>query len=244
MNIQKLISQVRAAKKRRLINNFHCSPKGGVDVSDEDFQSLLLLLKDMFKSFKAHKCSIKVSFYGEIYITLIELGHSFELSIANRPLCADIKYADTHLEGNQFLKLNSSNFDNSLTVSFKTLRKTSEWKHYNLSDVELHGRELAELITKEMHQRAKYYSSNDEVLILDQTTKEDMFAAIHLGGAILGKSSMLYHLSKYIRSKIYISKISISENDIIMSDTFDRECNTHFFGDREAKFFSQYLINY
>lgn len=244
MNIQKLISQVRAAKKRRLINNFHFAPKGGVDVSDEEFQSILLLLKDMFKCFKANKCSIEVSFYGEIYITLIELGHSFEISISNRPHCADIKYADIHAKDNLFIKLNTSSFNNPLTVSVKTLRKRSEWKHFNLSEVKLDGKGLAELINNEIHRKTKYYSSNDEVLMLNLMTKEDILAAIHLGGAILGESSMLFHLSISLRNKTYISKISILENKILMSDIFERECNTHFFGDKENTFFQKYLVGY
>ncbi len=244
MNIQKLISQVRAAKKRRLINNFHFAPKGGVDVSDEEFQSVFLLLKDMFKCFKANKCSIEVSFYGEIYITLIELGHSFELSISNRSHCADIKYAETHLEDNLFTKINSPNFKNPLTVSVKTMRRKSEWKHYLVSEHDNDGLVLAELVIKDMTQRVKYYSTNDDFFTLNQQTKEDILAAIHLGGATLGESSMLFHLSISLRNKTYISKISIIENKILMSDIFERECNTHFFGGKENTFFQKYLVGY
>jgi hypothetical protein len=243
MNIQKLISQVRAAKKRRLINNFHFAPKGGVDVSDEEFQSVLLLLKDMLKCFKNNKCSIEVSFYGEIYITVIELGHSFELSISNRPHCADIKYADIHAKDNLFIKLNSSSFSNPLTVSVKTLRKRSEWKHYCASEFGTDGLVLAEVVLKDMGQRVKYYSTGDDILIQEKPTKADILAAIHLGGATLGKPSMLHHLSNSLRDVIYVSRITISVNSIIISDSLGTE-SSYYFGDREAKFFSHYLINY
>tara|TARA_R110002167_G_C12705114_1_gene654275 strand:- start:11479 stop:12213 length:735 start_codon:yes stop_codon:yes gene_type:complete len=244
MNIQKLISKIKIARKRRLINSFHLSPKSGIDVGNEEYQSILQLLKDMFKCFKANKCSIDVSFYGEIFITLAECDHSFELSITNRPRCIDIKSADTHLGDNHFIKMNSSSFNNSLTVSVKTMRKKSEWKHYSISEFDIDGLILAELIIKNMHQRVMYYSNSDEALSLDQQTKLDRLAAIHLGGAILGKSSMLHHLSSSLRKIIYISKITISAKSIIIGDSLDRESIYHYFGDREANFFSQYLINY
>jgi hypothetical protein len=244
MNIQTLISQVRAARKRRIINNFHLSPKSGVDVASDEFQSTMDLLKSMLKCFKANKCNIRVSFYGEIYITLIELGHSFELSVANRPRCLDLKNADTHLKDNPFIKLNSSNFENQLTVSAKTIRKKSEWKHYRCSEFTIDGLVLAELIIKEMNQRVKYYSTDDDLFILEQQTRQDILAVIHLGGATLGNSSMLYYLSKSLRQEIYVSKITISANSIIISDSLGRESTQYFFGDREAKFFSQYLLNY
>jgi hypothetical protein len=244
MNIQKLISKVRVAKKRRLINNFHLSPKSGVDVENEEFQSVLLLLKDMFKWFKANNCNIQVSSYGEIYITLIELGHSFELSIANRPCCIDIKNADTHLIYNPFIKFIGSTFENQLTVSVKTTRKKSEWKHYRASEFGIDGILFAELVIKDMNQRVKHYSTDDDLFILEQPTRQDILAVIHLGGATLVNSSMLYHLSKSIRQEIYVSKIMISANSVIISDSLGIEITQHFFGDREAKFFSQYLLNY
>jgi hypothetical protein len=243
MNIQKLISKVKIARKRRLINRFHLSPKSGIDVGDEEYQSVLPLLKDMLKCFKANKCSIDISFYGEIFITLAECDHSFELSIANRPRCIDIKSAETHLGDNHFIKMNSSSFESTLTVSVKTMRRKSEWKHYLVSEFGTDGLVLAELIIKNMHQRVRYYSTSDEALSLDQQTKLDRLAAIHLGGAILGESSMLYHLSNSLRKIIYISKITISAKSITIGNSLGRESSYHYFGDREAHFFSQYLIN-
>jgi hypothetical protein len=133
----------------------------------------------MFKWFKVNNCNIQVSFYGEIYTTLIELGHSFELSIANRPSCIDIKNADTQLKDNPFIKLNSSNSENQLTISVKTIRKNSEWKHYRASEFGIDGLVLAELVIKDMNHRVKYYSSDDDIFILDKPRREDIIAAIH-----------------------------------------------------------------
>jgi hypothetical protein len=241
MNIQKLISKIKIARKRRLINSFHLSPKSGIDVGDEEYQSVLQLLKDMFKCFKANKFSIDVSFYGEIFITLSECDHSFELSIANRPRNIDIKNAETHLKDNPFIKLNSSNFENQLTVSVKTIRKKSEWKHYRASEFGIDGLLLAELIIKDMNQRVKYYSTDDDIFILDQPTRQDILAVIHLGGAKLGESSMLFHLSKSLMQIIYVSSMSISANNIIVGCMFGRDSTTHFFGSKESDFFRLYL---
>ena len=244
MNIQKLISKVKIARKPRLINSFHLSPKSGVDVGDEEYQSVLQLLKEMLKCFKANKCGIAVSFYGEIFITLAECDHSFEISIANRPHCIDIKNAEPHLGGNHFIKMNSSSFESTLTVSVKTMRIKSEWKHYLVSEFGNNGLVLAELVIKNMTQRVKYYSTKDDFLTLNQQTKADILAAIHLGGPTLGESSMLFHLSNSLRKIIYISKITISANSIIISDSLGRESAQHFFGDREANYFTKYLIGY
>jgi len=243
MNIQKLISQIKQAKKRRILNCFHQSPRSGVDVGNDEFQPALLILKNMFKYFKANKCGIHISFYGEMFITLIELGHSFEVSITNRPHCIDIKNAEDHLMDNPFIKLNSSNFENSLTISVITMRRKSEWKHYHASEFGIDGLVLAELVIKDMNQRVKYYSTDDDLFIVEQPTSQDILAVIHLGGATLGHSSMLYHLSKSLRQVIYVNKITITVNSIVFCDSLGRESSHHYFGKREANFFSQYLLN-
>ena len=67
MNIQKLIS-VKAARKLRILIDFHRVPRGGIDVSTEEFNDVLIILKDLFKLFKIQKCNIEISFYGEIFI--------------------------------------------------------------------------------------------------------------------------------------------------------------------------------
>lgn len=62
MNIQKLISSVRQAKKRRSINDFHRRPRSGVDVIDKEFNDALSLLKELFKQLKYRYINSQNSF--------------------------------------------------------------------------------------------------------------------------------------------------------------------------------------
>jgi hypothetical protein len=244
MNIQKLISQVKQAKKRRILNEFHQSPRSGVDVSDEKFQSALLLLQNMFKYFKANKCGIHISFYGEIFITLMELGHSFEISISKRPKSVVLQDLEEQLLTNTFIKLSHNNAKATLTLSVKTLRKRAEWKYYDIKEFNDDGQLLAETISKDIIQRVRYYSSNDEVFSTNHGTTKDKLAAIHLGGALLGKQSILFYLSASLADKNFIQSISITPYQIITSHPFYERETTHHFKEKEHEFFIKYLYGY
>ena len=245
MNIQKLISQVRQARKRRVLNSFHQVPRSGVDVKKEEFNDTISLLKSMLKYFKSKQCNIHVSFYGEIFITLVELGYSFEISISNRPQNLNLNNIEAQLSNSSFITVSNNNTVSSLTVSVKTMRKKSQWKYYQAEAFSMDGSALAKNIHKDMTQRVRYYSHIDDVeLFLKHATKEDKLAVIHLGGALLGESSMLFHLSKSLKNKIYVRDISISTNKIIINGTFTRDTTTHFYGHKEETFFCTYLYAY
>ena len=244
MNIQKLISSIRQAKKRRILNDFHREPRSGVDVHPDNFNDTLLLLKGMFKQFKARKCLIEVSFYGEILITLNEDGHRFELSISNRPNIKNTEILLKKLEIVKFLKLSNIDLNDSLTVSIKTMRRRSQWKHYLVAEYKSDMPLLVDIMIKELHQRVRYYNSTPSDSIVNPTTPEDKLAAIHLGGAMLGVSSMLFYLSKSLRKVIYIKDLSISKNHITVNKSYFNEETNHFFGNKEHAFFQKYLLGY
>jgi len=245
MNIQKLISQVKQAKKRSILNEFHQSPRSGVDVSDEKFQPTLLLLQNMFKYFKANKCDIHISFYGEIFITLIELGHSFEISITSHPRCVDFKILEEQLLTNTYIKLSNYDAKSILTVSVKTLRQRAKWKYYDIKKFNDDGQLLVGTISKDMIQRVRYYSSNDdEIFSINHRTTKDKLAAIHFGGALLGKQSILFYLSASLADKIFIQSISIAPYQIIISYSFYKSETTHHFKEKEHEFFIRYLFGY
>lgn len=245
MNITKIISAVRKARKVRDLNNFHRIPRSGIDVKNEEFNGVLLLLKSMFKQFKTEKCHIEISFYGEIFITLNESGHRFELSIANRPNIKNSKELLKKLERNKFIKLDIDYSKNSLTISIRTIRKRSEWKHFQAPENNNDWSILAETILKEVKTRVRYYNNDDySHFSINHSNKEDKIAAIHLGSALLGQSSMLYHVSKSLRKMVYIESLSITKNCIAIkkSDTW-KESN-HCFGKKEDAFFDKYLSEY
>jgi hypothetical protein len=245
MNIQKLISSIRQAKKRRPLNDFHRVPRGGVDVHPDNFNDTLLLLKGMFKQFKAINCFIEISFYGEILITINENGHRFELSITNRQ---NIKNPDKllkELEKVSFLKLGSIDINDSLTVSIKTMRRRSEWKHLLVSEYNNDETLLTEVIIKEIKQRVRYYSNLDlGDSTLNDVSTEDKLALIHFGGALYGPSSMLFYLSKYLRKVIYVKDLSITRNQITVNKSYFTEETNHYFGKKEEAFFDKFLFNF
>lgn len=245
MNIQKLISSVRQAKKRRAINNFHRAPRRGIDVIDEEFNDALSLLKALFKQFKASGCKIDISFYGEIFVSLPDSAHRFELAISNRP---NIKNADDllkKLEGVQFVKLENVDLCNTLVLSIKTIRPRAQWKHYSVSEFENDSGLFADTILKELRQRVRYYNNQDTIeWSVNHSSTEDKLAAIHYGGALLGPASMLFYLSKHLRKVIYMREISISDNQITVNKSYFNEESNHYFGKKEDAFFKKHLFEY
>jgi len=245
MNIQKLISSIRAARKLRILNNFHRAPRGGIDVSTEEFNDVLGLLTSLFKLFKTHKCHIEISFYGEVFITLNESKHRFELSITNRPNINKPEELLEKLENTELLKLNNIDLNDTLTVSIKTMRERSLWKHYLISDYNNNMSLLAESILKETYQRVRYYNnSTQRTAATISSSTEDKLAVIHFGGALLGSSSMLFHLSKTLHKIIFVKDLSISKNKININKSYLGEETTHYFGKKESAFFDKYLYEY
>ena len=81
MNIQTLLSEIKQAKKRRVILDYHPSPVSGVDVMAKDWKPSLVLLHGLFKLFKANNCSITITWWGQIFITPENSNTAFELAL-------------------------------------------------------------------------------------------------------------------------------------------------------------------
>lgn len=245
MNIQKLISSVRQAKKRRVINDFHRAPRSGIDVIDEEFNDALSLLKELFKQFKASSCKIDISFYGEVLFSLPASVHRFELAISNRPSIKDAKNLLKKLEGAQFVKLDNWDVGNTLVVSIKTLRQRAEWKHYSVSEFTVDYGLFVETILKDLRQRVRYYNAPEpNEWIVNYSSTEDKLATIHFGGALLGPSSMLFYLSKHLRKVIYVKDLSITGKKITVNESYFNEETNHYFGKKEEAFFAKYLLGF
>jgi len=245
VNIQKLISSVRQAKKLRPLNDFHRIPRSGIDIIDIEFNNALLLLKELFKQFKASGCKIDISFYGEVFVSPPESVHRFELAISNRPNINNAEYLLKKLESVHFVKLDNIDADNTLVISIKTIRPRAQWKHYLVSEFKNDYDLFAETILKELNQRVRYYNNQDtNEWTVNYSTTEDKIAAIHFGGALLGPVSMLFYLSKYLRKVIYVNDISITEMQITVNKSYFNEESNHYFGKKEDTFFKKYLLGY
>jgi hypothetical protein len=244
VNIQKLISSVRQAKKLRQLNDFHRAPRGGIDVMDKELNDALSLLKELFKQFKANDCKISISFYGEVFVSLPQSEHRFELAISNRPDIKNTKALLKRLESTQFVKSDSFNVSNTLVVSIKTIRPRAMWKHYLVSEFKNDYGLFADTILKELRQRVRYYNQDTSEWEVNHLSTEDKLAAIHLGGALFGPTSMLFHLSKYLRKVIYVKDLSITGNQITVNKSYFNEESNHYFGKKEDAFFKKYLFEY
>ena len=244
MNIQRLISSVRQAKKRRAINDFHRTPRSGVDVIDEEFNDALSLLKGLFKQFKANGCKIDISFYGEVFILLPEGVHRFELSISNRPTIKNAEDLLKTLKSVQFVKLDNMDVGNTLVVSIKILRQRAEWKHYLVSEFKSDYCLFADSMLKELRQRVRYYISPPNEWTVNHSSTEDKLAAIHFGGALFGSTSMIFYLSRHLRKVIYVKELSITDNQITVNQSYLYDETNHYFGKREDAFFDKYLFSY
>jgi len=245
VNIQKLISSVRQSKKLRPLNDFHRSPRSGIDVIDKEFNEALSLLKELFKQFKANGCKIDISFYGEVFVSLPASLHRFELAISNRPSIKNAENLLKNLESVQFIKLDSFDTDNTLVVSIKTIRSRAEWKHYSVSEFKSDYGLFAETILKELRQRVGYYSNQGPgERTVNHSSTEDKIAAIHYGGALYGSTSMLFYLSQHLRKVIYVSDLSINGNQITVNKSYPGDETNHYFGKKEDAFFKKYLFDY
>lgn len=245
MNIQKLISSVRQARKRRAINNFHRTPRGGVEVTDKEFNTALSLLKELFKQLKVSGCKIDISFYGEVFVLLPESVHRFELAISNRPSIKSAEGLLKKLESAQFIKLDNMDVDNTLVVSIKSIRSRAKWKHYSVSEFKSDYALFADTILKEIRQRVRYYNNQDSTeWSVNYSSTEDKLATIHLGGALFGSVSMLFYLSKHLRKVIYVKDLSISGSQITVNKSHVTEEMNHYFGKKENAFFEKYLLGY
>lgn len=63
MNIQALLSQLKKARKRRIILSYHARGRAGIDVKNEEWAECLNVLKQLFKEFKAAGCNILISWW-------------------------------------------------------------------------------------------------------------------------------------------------------------------------------------
>jgi len=134
MNIQHLISKLRKARKIRQVFLFHDKPRSGIDVPNEDWQFALQILAGGFKQYKAAGCSIEISWWGEVFVTLPDFLTPFEISINHKPMLLNVDKIAKEGNESRFTIISNANFNKSLSISVRPLRYRGLWKSFELND--------------------------------------------------------------------------------------------------------------
>ncbi|MGK0236031.1 MAG: hypothetical protein ACI9EK_002575 [Psychroserpens sp.] len=242
MNIQNLVSSVKKARKRRQIFLFHDNPRSGIDVPEDDWNFVISLITVLFKFYKAKGCNIEVTWWGEILFLLPNFGTPFEISINHKPNHIEVDAVLKKAKDSGVVLIGNLGIDTSMALSVRTVRKRTKWHSLSIDVNEAEYASLAEKVNEHIQTKiSPHYKQDDELDKLREITKEDLIAAIRLGGVLLGKNSMLHYLSAELDRRIYISKLTISDSTIIIDAGRLYEESIHYFGKKEMKFFLQYL---
>ncbi|MDN3490072.1 MULTISPECIES: hypothetical protein [unclassified Pseudoalteromonas] len=160
MNIQTLLSEIKQAKKRRVILDYHPSPVSGVDVMAKDWKPSLVLLHGLFKLFKANNCSITITWWGQIFITPENSNTAFELALGYKLVNVEMHDVRTLMREQDFTILRLATANPYYTVSLRAHRSSTKWKDIPF-DI---GRDSAEKLATALHLdmliKIKSYSSS------------------------------------------------------------------------------------
>jgi hypothetical protein len=242
VNIQKLVSLVKNARKRRQIFLFHDNPRSGIDVPEEDWTYVISLVIDLFKLYKAQGCNIEVTWWGEIFISLPSLETPFEISINHKPNHIKVNDVIKNIKGSGFARIGNLDFATSLSLSVRPIRKKTKWHTLAIDTNDTDSSFIAVKMHENIHPKiSSYYKEDNELDKIRKISKEDLIAVIRMGGVLLGRNSMLNYLAADLNRCIYISKLTISDSTITIDAGRLYEESVHHFGKKELKIFLQYL---
>jgi hypothetical protein len=237
MNIQKLISAVRKARKIRPVFLFHDKPRSGVDVPNEDWQLALQLLTTLFKHYKSEGCDIEISWWGEVFVTLPDYLTPFEISINHKPMSLNIDKTTKEAKEKKLSSLSNFCFKKTLAISMRPLRQRGKWKSFEL-DGEL--KSIGEKTLTHIIPKLSSYMlpEQHELEQFQQISTDDIIAVIRLGSVILGKGSYFQSLCNEFTKQIYIPSLTI-ENSSIRIKTYGMQYCPEYPLDKKAWLFLQ-----
>ena len=94
MNIENLLRSLRQAKKLRKASPFHQRTIYGIDVSTDEYPSVQVFIKNLFKSMKRSRFDIFINHWGEIVLTesvyeikvVVAVSYSLDDSVAKESI--------------------------------------------------------------------------------------------------------------------------------------------------------------
>ena len=243
MNIQTLLSEIKQAKKRRVILDYHPSPVSGVDVMAIDWKPSLVLLHSLFKSFKANNCSITITWWGQIFIIPKHSHTAFELAVNYQVAKVDIPKFDVLTNKQHFIRLRLTTPKPVYTVSLKAHRTRTKWYCIPFDLEKGAALELAASLYKEMLIKVKRYPTPGLEVKKHTSSNANIAAIIHYGAAKFGVSSPFYRLSKTILNPLISAGVELIERSVIIKSYYPRRDTEFRLGYKEHKFFKLFLPN-
>ena len=241
MNIQTLLSEIKQAKKRRVILDYHPSPVSGVDVMAKDWKPSLVLLHDLFKLFKANNCSITITWWGQIFITPENSNTAFELALGYKLVNVEMHDVRTLMREQDFTILRLATATPYYTVSLRAHRSSTKWKDVPF-DI---GRDSAEKLATTLHLgmliKIKNYSSAGLQIEKHSLSDDDLMAVLHYGAAKFGINSQFYSISSVILNSMRRWEIELMENQITAQTQYPITSRTFQLNDKEVMFLRSFL---
>ena len=240
MNIQRLISKVRKARKIRQVFLFHDKPRPGIDVPDDDWDFALKTLARAFKYYKAAGCSIEVSWWGEVFVALPDYLIPFEMSIHHRPTISNIEKVAKEASENLFSIISNANFNNSLVISVRPLRQRAKWQSFELND---ENESIGVKTYDHIYRKISSYGQQEsnELEQLKKVTTEDVVAVIKLGSVILANSYCFQCISTEVKKQIFVKALTIEDSIISMGSYVSLSDTEYHLGNKELIFLQKYL---
>jgi len=241
MNIQTLLSEIKQAKKRRVIFDYHPSPVSGVDVMAKDWKPSLVLLHGLFKLFKANNCSIKITWWGQIFITPENSNTAFELALGYKLVNVEMHDVRTLMREQDFTILRLATANPYYTVSLRAHRSSTKWKDIPFNVDCDSAEKLATALHLGMLIKIKSYSSAGLQIKKHSLSDDDLLAALHYGAAKFGISSQFYSISSVILNSIRRWEVELMENQITAQTQHPINSRTFQLNDKEVMFLRSLL---
>ena len=241
MNIQTLLSEIKQAKKRRVIFDYHPSPVSGVDVMAKDWKPSLVLLHGLFKSFKAKNCSITITWWGQIFITPENSNTAFELALGYKLVNVEMHDVHTLMREQDFIILRPATATPYYTVSLRAHRNSTTWKDISFNIGCDSAEKLATALHLDMLIKIKSYSNAGLQIEKVSLSDDDLLAALHYGAAKFGNNSQFYRISSVILNSMRRWEVELMENQITAQTQYPIKSRTFQLNDKEVMFLRSFL---
>ena len=241
MNIQTLLSEIKQAKKRRVIFDYHPSPVSGADVMVKDWKPSLVLLQSLFKSFKANNCSITISWWGQIFVTPENSNTAFELALGYKLVNVEMHDVYTLMREQDFIVLRLAMATPYYTVSLRAHRSSTKWRDVPFDIGCDSAEKLATALHLDMLIKIKSYSSAGLQIEKISLSDDDLLAALHYGAAKFGNNSQFYRISSVILNSMRNWKVELMKNQITAQTQHPIKSRTFQLNDKEVMFLRSFL---
>jgi hypothetical protein len=242
MNIQKLTSLVRQARKRRQVFLFHDKPRSGIDVHNKDWPTVVELIGSLFKYLKSQNCQVEVSWWGEIFVTLSNYDTPFEISINQRPLINDVSDIIREVNEGDITTVFVEDYFEKYSITVRPIRKNSKNHSFPIEITSTQEADLGNLILEHITRKvSSYHTQCNELIKLRKINSDDIIAIVRLGSAQLNRKALFYNIVRELNKRIFVQGIEIEcERLTLIGGSYEQDYNYQL-GKKEMQFILNYL---